>query len=83
MLRPVFLLEMALVLYESAVLALYGNFTKSCSNVALHNGATNNLDILTATCLENDDDHSPHNSTLDLNLCLGVDQHTGTLDWSI
>lgn len=60
-----------------------GDFTRTCFDLTLLRGATGNMNFLKAACVETEGYGSPsHNSTLDLNLCLGLDQQTGALIWT-
>ncbi|KAL1905513.1 hypothetical protein Sste5344_008738 [Sporothrix stenoceras] len=76
----------------SAAAADYSNFTTTCENPVLHASRTGHLSQLSASCVTNagedtgtnsTDTISIHNSTLDLNLCLGIDYTTAALVWSI
>lgn len=73
----------------------YSNFTTTCENPVLSVSRTGHLSQLSASCVTTDGagsggtnstDTTPplfHNSTLDLNLCLGIDYTTAALVWSI
>lgn len=76
------------------VVADYSNFTTTCENPVLSASRTGHLSQLSASCVTtngagsgtNSTDTTPptfHNSTLDLNLCLGIDYTTAALVWSI
>ncbi len=66
------------------VLGASTNFTSSCVDVGLSQDS-----LLSASCSTtvssptNDTLGECHDSEIDLNLCLGVDQLTGDLQWSI
>jgi len=64
------------------VFASSGNFSRSCQDVGLLPGATGRNATLHAECRG----LGPallHSSTLDLNLCVGLDQTKGVLAWSV
>lgn len=80
--RSLFLL-LAATLVAAVDLPPRNNFTSSCANVALHASGTGSMDILTASCLGADAAEPMHNSTINLNLCVGIDYTTADLAWSI
>ncbi|KAK3321939.1 Cyanovirin-N [Apodospora peruviana] len=66
-------------LLPAMVAAAYSNFTATCTDVALDGFS------LSARCLDESrsDKKDPVNSSLDLNLCLGIDQEDAHLIWSV
>ncbi|KXX79126.1 Cyanovirin-N [Madurella mycetomatis] len=69
---------LGLVLVAAAT-ETYGNFSLTCSGVALDNS------VLSASCsgLGGADEDTPAQSRLDLALCIGLDQVSGRLQWEI
>jgi len=75
----------ALVLVPTVCAAITGNFTKTCGGITLMAGVVGVQDMLTAKCVIGayEDSSTSRKSTLDLNLCIGVEQGTGKLDWAV
>ncbi|CAK7210697.1 hypothetical protein SBRCBS47491_000863 [Sporothrix bragantina] len=92
MLSTRILLFVIAALLAGPVAADWTNFTSSCTDVVLHTSRTGHLSLLSASCLldkaNSTDVDTPsastlHNTTLDLNLCLGIDYTSAKLTWSI
>ncbi|KAH8900948.1 Cyanovirin-N [Thozetella sp. PMI_491] len=73
-----------------AVTAGNANFTSSCTGITLDAGRLGHNDFLNATCASGDltstsyEHRQPdHVSEIDLNLCVGIDQSSGNLAWSV
>ncbi|CAK7199330.1 hypothetical protein SEUCBS139899_002008 [Sporothrix eucalyptigena] len=71
------------LLFAGLVFAAWTNFTATCTDVVLHESLTGHLSQLTASCLTFANTTSTRNTTLDLNLCLGIDYTSANLTWSI
>lgn len=73
----------------TAAAAAWTNFTSTCTDAVLHESRTGHLSLLTASCrvdAAGDAASTPpatHRSTLDLNLCLGINYTTADLAWSV
>ncbi len=66
--------------------AASSNFTESCTELVLKKSYSGLLSMLSASCVGlggNTTATALHNSTLDLNLCLGIDHTTAHLAWSV
>ncbi|CAK7231405.1 hypothetical protein SCUCBS95973_007902 [Sporothrix curviconia] len=71
-----------------ATAAGWTNFTSTCTDVVLHASSTGHLSLLSASCLtdlanSSSSSSTLHNTTLDLNLCLGIDYVSANLTWSV
>ncbi len=55
----------------------YSNFTESCFGIHLVQNSLN------ARCHARTTPDSDLGNSLDLNLCVGIDQRTGTLGWEV
>ena len=77
--------------------AAWTDFTSTCTDVVLHASSTGHMTLLSASCLVDNDlndtaaasaadtatSSTLHKSTLDLDLCLGIDYRSANLAWSI
>lgn len=59
-----------------------GSFTDACSNVTLAAGSLGISDMLGASCPATGGALESHETSIDLNLCVGLDQVAGRLAWS-
>ena len=59
-----------------------GSFTNACSNITLAAGSLGVSDLLGASCPAAGGAMQSHETSIDLNLCIGLDQSLGQLAWS-
>lgn len=78
--KMIFLLVLAGCLALPAFGAILKNetgFSKTCQHIKIVDGT-----YLQAYCLDASATH-PYKNTLDLDMCVGIDQNTGVLHWEV
>jgi hypothetical protein len=80
-----FFKELLAATFLACLASAGANFTDSCSDILLMERSNGARDLLNAECvaLTPHDTAISHNSILDLNLCVGLDQEKGALSWSV